>query len=85
MRAPLSASETIQCSTCQTPLVPGNAFCHNCGTPINTDSSYQPTVRSSSSEGTENERTILDVAEQATIRGEEADQPVLDTPHDGGN
>ncbi len=89
MRMAPSALEQTHCVTCQAPLVAGNAFCHNCGTPVNTDTaSYQPTVRSSSNEGAEveqGERTIVDVAEQATIRAEEADQPEQDTPHDGGN
>ncbi len=88
MRMPSSAIEQAHCDTCQALLVSGNAFCHNCGTPVHTDNaSYQPTVRSSSNEGAEGlgERTTLDVAEQATIRAEEADQPVQDTPHDRGN
>ncbi len=85
VRAPLMASEIVQCNICQTPLVPGNAFCHHCGTPINTNASYQPTVRGNVSEGKEGEKTILDAAEQATIRGEEASQTMSDTLYDGGN
>jgi len=89
MRMAPSALEQTHCVTCQAPLVAGNAFCHNCGTPVNTDTaSYQPTVRSSSNEGAEveqGERTVVDVAEQATIRAEEAARPEQDTPHDGGN
>ncbi len=88
MRMAPSAIEQTHCSTCQAPLIPGNAFCHNCGAPVNTDtSSYQPTVRGGISEGAnigQDERTVVDVAERATIRAEEADRPV-DTPHDGGN
>ncbi|GAC1403764.1 MAG: hypothetical protein NVS4B12_08560 [Ktedonobacteraceae bacterium] len=53
--------------------MPGNAFCHNCDTPVNTDTFYQPTVRANISEGIEagqNEKTLLAVVEQATIRAE---------------
>ena len=89
MRMPSSTADQAHCSTCQAPLVSGNAFCHNCGTPVHTDTaSYQPTIRGSSNEGVEmgqGERTTLDVAEQATIRAEQADHPVQDTPHDRGN
>ncbi len=86
MRMPPFAIEQTRCSTCQASLIPGNAFCHNCGTPVHTDtSSYQPTVRGSVGEGVEGERTVLDVAEQATIRAEQAGQSEQDTPHDGGN
>ena len=89
MRMAPSATEQAHCDTCQAPLVTGNAFCHNCGTPVRTDTaSYQPTVRSSNSEEANvkhDERTIVDVAEQTTIRAEEVDQPVQDTPHNGGN
>ncbi len=84
-----SPTEQTQCSTCQAALVPGNAFCHNCGTPVHTDSaSYQPTVRGTIGEGVEAEQgnqTVVDVAEQSTIRAEEVDQPVQDIPHNGGN
>ena len=87
IRAPQSASTS--CRTCQAPLVPGNAFCHNCGTPVNIDAApNQPTIRANVVEGAEggqSERTVLDVGEQSTIRAEEASQTVVDTPHDGGN
>ncbi|GAC1393944.1 MAG: hypothetical protein NVS4B11_15310 [Ktedonobacteraceae bacterium] len=78
--APLPpATEQTHCAACQAVLVPGNAFCHNCGTPVNTDASYQPTVRGSIGEGAEtrqDERTILDVAEHETVRAEEDDKPL---------
>ncbi len=46
MRMPPSANELARCSRCQASLILGNAFCHNCGTPVSTDTaSYQPTVR----------------------------------------
>lgn len=71
-----------QCSICQAPLIPGNAFCHHCGSPVHLDAApHQPTVRSNK----EGEKTVLDVAEQATIRAEDAEQIIPDTPHDGGN
>ena len=78
--------EQTQCSTCQATLIPGNVFCHNCGTPVRVDSSaHQPTVRGSIGEGAEGERTVLDVAEQATIRATEANSTVQNIPHDEGN
>ena len=87
MRAPLAPSTS--CRTCQAPLVPGNAFCHNCGTPVNIDTaSYQPTARANVGEGAEGgqgERTVLDAAEQGTVRAEESGQTVVDTPHNGGH
>jgi hypothetical protein len=34
------------CSVCQAELLPGHAFCHNCGAPITSTELSQPTVRS---------------------------------------
>lgn len=79
--------EQLRCDTCQTILVPGNAFCHNCGTLINTNASIQPTIRGSIGEDAEagrGERTILDIGEQATIRAQEADDPSQEKYQDGG-
>lgn len=88
MRMAPTANEQAHCSTCQAPLVPGNAFCHNCGSPVHTDTaSYQSTVRGTIGEGPDvgsDGRTVVDVAEQATIRAKEADSSVQDTPHNGG-
>ena len=87
----MRASQAVDtsCRVCQAPLVPGNAFCHNCGTPVNIDAAlYQRTIRATIGEGAESgqgEGTILDVAELSTVRAEEVDQTVVDTPHDGGN
>jgi hypothetical protein len=50
-------SEIRYCVTCQTELLPGYAFCHNCGTPVATDAA-QPTRRSDTATG-EGEHTIL--------------------------
>ncbi len=89
MRMPPSANEQAQCNRCQASLIPGNAFCHNCGAPVQNDTaSYQPTVRGTIGEGVEarqGENTVFDVAEQATRRAEEPGQIIQDTPHDGGN
>ena len=87
MRVPQSVGTS--CRACQAPLVVGNAFCHNCGTPVNIDDApYQQTIRATVGEGAEGrqgERTIFDVAEQSTVRAEEVEQTAVDTPHDGGN
>ncbi len=89
MRMELPVIEQTQCSTCQASLIPGNSFCHNCGTPVHTDTSlYKPTVRGSigeESEGSKGEKTVLDVAEQLTVRAPEADSTVRDTSLGEGN
>ena len=89
MRMPPTTHEQTQCSTCQASLIPGNAFCHNCGTPVATDTaSYQPTARGTIGDEVEaghGENTVFDVAEQATKRAEELGHAAQDTPHDGGN
>jgi len=87
MRMTQLASAQMQCATCQAVLVPDNAFCHNCGTPVSTETSYQPTVRSSIAEGAEakqNEQTVLDVGEHTTVRVEEANDPSPEKHQDGG-
>ncbi len=81
-------SEQTHCSACQAILVPGNAFCHNCGASVHPDAVYQPTIRGSIEEGDEakqSEQTVLDVAEQATIRAEEGDSPAHGKDQDGGS
>ena len=84
-----TTTEPTQCGACHAALVPGNAFCHNCGTPVHSDpSSYQPTIRGNMNEEAEvgqGEYTVVDVVEQSTIRAEDGDQPVQDKSHDGGN
>ncbi len=86
MRMTLTTVEQTQCDTCQAHLIPGNAFCHNCGMPVHVNNSaYQPTVRGNISEGVEGERTVLDVADQATRRAPEAESTRQDTSHDEGN
>ncbi len=86
MRMTRTTVEQTQCDTCQAPLLPGNAFCHNCGTRVHTDTSaYQPTIRGSVSEGVMGEGTVPDVAEQDTMRAPEADSTVQDISHGEGN
>lgn len=39
------------CTNCHVETLPGNAYCHNCGLPLqNSAAAYQPTVRSDSAE-----------------------------------
>lgn len=67
---PPAINELQHCAACQAVLIPGNAFCHNCGTPVHSDSSYQPTIRASGNEPSDvehEEKTILDSDKQATI------------------
>lgn len=43
---PAPAIEQQLCSTCQTEVTPGNAFCHNCGSPVRTsNTAHLPTMR----------------------------------------
>ena len=80
-------SEQTHCSACQASLVPGNAYCHNCGASVHPDAGYQPTIRGSIEEGDgakQSEQTVLDVAEQATIRAED-DSPAYGKDQDGGS
>ena len=82
---PLS-DEPLRCATCQATLVSGNAFCHNCGTPVNIDASYKPTVRGGSGENIlhepELEKRNNDGA--ATIRAEETGNTPQEKHQDGG-
>ncbi len=83
---PPLANEQTYCIVCHTILITGNAFCHNCGTPVDTDASSTPTVRANEDVLEEkkvlhSEQTVFDAAEQATIRAEEAP---LQTHQDGG-
>jgi len=83
--SPPVVSELQHCVACQAVLIPGNAFCHNCGTPVHSDSSYQLTIRSSSDGpiiARQEEKTVLDSQEQATIRVDEGSSP--DIRQDGG-
>ena len=86
---PPPPSEQIHCVVCQTILVAGNAFCHNCGTSVQPEELYPPTMRGSIGEGAvsrESEKTVFDVAEQATIRAAEPDASAQAKPHqDGGS
>jgi hypothetical protein len=42
----LPAVEKQVCSTCRSEVAPGNAFCHNCGSPVHTSNvAHLPTVR----------------------------------------
>jgi len=81
---PPAVGELQHCAACQAVIIPSNAFCHNCGTPVRSDSSYQPTIRSSSDgsiDARQEEKTVLDSQEQATIRVDESSSPVR---QDGG-
>jgi hypothetical protein len=43
---PAPTAEKQLCSTCQTEVAPGNAFCHNCGSPVrNSNTAHLPTMR----------------------------------------
>jgi len=54
MVAPPPLVERNHCPTCHVALIPGNAFCHNCGTPVAfTANAQQPTVRGGTSTGAE--------------------------------
>lgn len=49
MVSPPPQVERNHCSVCHVALIPGNAFCHNCGTPVAfAADAQQPTVRSGS-------------------------------------
>ncbi len=70
--APLpEKSELKHCTSCFAVLIPNNAFCHNCGTPVRSNSEYQPTERGSGDDAVHSiysEKTVLDSEEQPTIR-----------------
>ena len=67
---PPAGNELKHCVSCRAVLIPGNAFCHNCGTPAHTDASYQPTVRA-------NNESIVDPRyADKTVRDGEIQPPV---------
>ncbi len=73
------------CKQCGAALIPGNAYCHNCGTAVQYgDSSYQPTIRSNTEPEQATRRADpdtppLSVAEQATILHDPYSSPTQGT------
>jgi hypothetical protein len=64
MVAPPPLVERNHCPTCHVALIPGNAFCHNCGTPVAfAANSQQPTVRGGTNTGAETAGTIGNASE----------------------
>lgn len=55
----------LTCTTCQTEVPPGNAYCHNCGQPVKANASYLPTTRSTSLE-----QPVIE--DMRTVRAEES-------------
>lgn len=83
---PPIANEQKHCGACQAVLIPGNAFCHNCGTPVHVDAIYQPTTRSGGEEAIDPrhaEETVLDSSGQATTRANAAESSSQEK--DGGS
>ncbi len=66
-------NEKQLCKQCSVELLPGNAYCHNCGAAVlRGDASYQPTMRSTAESEQETTRATPDtpplpVTEQATL------------------
>lgn len=54
----------LLCTACHSELIEGNAYCHNCGTPVLAASSYPPTVRGSIADTPQ-------VEDQETVRASE--------------
>jgi hypothetical protein len=70
MATPSERSELKHCTSCLAVLIPGNAFCHNCGTPVRAEGEYVPTARSSSDDAIHSiysESTVFDGDGQPTI------------------
>jgi hypothetical protein len=53
--------DALLCSICHAELVTGNAYCHNCGSPVGAPMWYPPTTRGDASENSEG-ATLLDPA-----------------------
>ena len=86
MTPPPEMSELKHCTSCLAVLIPVNAFCHNCGTPVGTDTVYQPTVQSSGDEAINLiylEKTMLDSEEQPTVRANDNENSAQEK--DGGS
>ncbi len=82
---PPEMSELKHCTACFAVLIPGNAFCHNCGTPVGTDTVYQPTVRSGGDDAINLislEKTVLDSEGQPTVRANDDENSAQEK--DGG-
>lgn len=63
---------TQRCSNCNAEAIPGNAYCHNCGSPLQTDqSAHLPTMRAGITESSI-------VAERETVRASEPDKPLTE-------
>ncbi len=74
----LPAVEKQVCSTCRSEIAPGNAFCHNCGSPVHTSNvTHLPTVRGGTLEPVYPEG-------QETIRSRASGTLPTPQPKDGG-
>jgi hypothetical protein len=74
----LPAVEKQVCSTCRLEVAPGNAFCHNCGSPVHTSNvAHLPTVRGGTLEPVYPEG-------QETIRSSSSGTLPTPQPKDGG-
>ncbi len=84
VRETASDNEKQLCKQCGTELVPGNAYCHNCGAAVQSgDASYQPTIRGSVESEQETVRAASDeetpyasVTEQPTLYHDPSSAPV---------
>jgi hypothetical protein len=69
------ASDNELCKQCGAELVPGNSYCHNCGTAVQSnDASYQPTVRGSIEP---EQATVRAASDEETPYASVTDQPTL--------
>ena len=74
VREPASGNEKQLCKQCGTELVPGNAYCHNCGAAVQSgDASYQPTIRGSVESEQETVRATSDETPYASV----TEQPTM--------
>jgi hypothetical protein len=71
--APISSPATRCCAFCQTELAPQNAFCYNCGAPVqDINSPHSPTMRAGNMEplSPEGQATVRsNTSEPANIQG----------------
>ncbi|MDQ2885889.1 MAG: hypothetical protein M3Y39_07360 [Chloroflexota bacterium] len=73
VREPTSANEKQLCKQCGTELIPGNAYCHNCGAAVQSgDASYQPTIR-----GSVEQETIRATSDEETPYASVTEQPTI--------
>lgn len=71
----------LLCVVCRAGLIAGNAYCHNCGSPVVTAAAFPPTVRSTDAQ-------TLPVEDKETVHSDmpqSSSGSAQSTPQDGGH